>query len=66
MDVGISLPSVRQTHPHGGANFFFLGNGQKIDVLHEALNLQVLNEPSLVLQQVEAILGFPPAIGFCY
>ena len=64
LDVGISLPSVRRTPPYGGANFFFLGNGQKVDVLHEALNLQVLTDPSLVLQQVEAILGFPPAIGY--
>ena len=64
IDIGLALPTVRQRVPHANYISYFLNNNHAIDVLHSAITLPVLNDPSLLLQQVEAILGFPPAIGY--
>ena len=63
-DIGLALPIVRQRVPHANYISYFFNNNHAIDVLHSAITLPVLNDPSLLLQQVEAILGFPPALGY--
>ena len=49
-DIGLALPTVRQRVPHANYISYCLNNNHAIDVLHSAITLPVLNDPSLLLQ----------------
>ena len=63
--VGLALPAVRQ-RPPGGTSYvsYIFNNNSAVEVLHPEITLSLLRNPTMLLRQVKAIQGFPPAIGY--